>query len=126
MGICRNGNSRLNRRNHLANGFRRSPEKKLAYWSDLNEWVRGLSALVLLFDVYTIYQHFQLQRVRRELLKQDELFQVISENAADMIAVVDADGRSLYSSPAYDKDIRVFSSGSKQRFFTRTSSSCRP
>jgi PAS domain-containing protein len=126
MGICRNGNSRLNRRNHLANGFRRSPEKKLAYWSDLNEWVRGLSALVLLFDVYTIYQHFQLQRVRRELLKQDELFQVISENAADMIAVVDADGRSLYSSPAYDNDIRVFSSGSKQRFFTRTSSSCRP
>lgn len=76
---------------------------KLAYWSDLREWVRGLSALVLLFDIYTIYQHFQLQRVRRELAKQNELFQFITENAADMIAVVDGDGRSLYSSPAYRK-----------------------
>lgn len=26
---------------------------------DLREWVRGLAALVLLFDFYTIYQHLQ-------------------------------------------------------------------
>ncbi|HWO39399.1 MAG TPA: hypothetical protein VNO32_62295, partial [Candidatus Acidoferrum sp.] len=27
------------------------------YWANLREWVRGLAALVLLFDVYTMYQH---------------------------------------------------------------------
>jgi PAS domain S-box-containing protein len=69
----------------------------------LKEWVRGLSALVLLFDVYTVYQHLQLQRMRRRLAERDRLFQLISENAADMIAVVDMDGKRVYNSPAYEK-----------------------
>ena len=73
------------------------------YWSDLKEWVRGLAALVLLFDIYTIYQHLQLHRIRRRLVEQDELFRLISENAADMIALIDAEGRRLYNSPAYQK-----------------------
>jgi hypothetical protein len=59
------------------------------YESSLKEWVRGLAALVLLFDIYTVYQHLQLQRMRRRLAERDRLFQLISENAADMIAVVD-------------------------------------
>jgi len=62
-----------------------------------------LAALVLLFDIYTVYQHLQLQRIRRELAERDELFQLITENAADMIAVVDGDGHRLYNSPAYEK-----------------------
>jgi PAS domain S-box-containing protein len=74
-----------------------------SYWFDLREWVRGLAALVLLFDFYTIYQHFQLQRIRRQLAERDQLFQLISENAADMIALVDREGRRLYNSPAYQK-----------------------
>src|SRR6266496_1545583 len=65
-----------------------TPDDK-RYWYDLKEWVRGLAALVLLFDIYTVYQHLQLQRIRRELAEQSELFQLITENAADMIAVVD-------------------------------------
>jgi len=69
----------------------------------LREWVRGLAALVLLFDIYTVYQHLQLQRTRRQLAARDHLFQLISENAADMIAVVDMDGNRLYNSPAYQK-----------------------
>lgn len=69
----------------------------------LREWVRGLAALVLLFDVYTLYQQLQLQRMRRKLAERDRLFQLISENAADMIAVVDSDGNRLYNSPAYQK-----------------------
>lgn len=69
----------------------------------LREWVRGLTALVLMFDLYTLYQHAQLQRVRRQLSERDRLFQLISENAADMIAVVDSEGRRLYNSPAYEK-----------------------
>jgi PAS domain S-box-containing protein len=75
----------------------------VAYWFDLREWVRGLAALVLLFDVYAIYQHLQLHRVRRQLAERDQLFHLISENAADMIALVDNDGRRLYNSPAYQK-----------------------
>jgi len=73
------------------------------YALNLREWVRGLAALVLLFDIYTVYQHRQLQRTRRQLAERDRLFQLISENAADMIAVVDNNGERLYNSPAYHK-----------------------
>jgi PAS domain S-box-containing protein len=76
---------------------------EVSYWGDLREWVRGLAALVLLFDLFAIYQHRQLQRIRRQLAERDQLFQLISENAADMIALVDSDGRRLYNSPAYEK-----------------------
>ena len=72
-----------------------------SYWTDLREWVRGLAGLVLLFDIYTMYQHRQLQRVRRQLADSNELFHLITENAADMIAVVDSEGRRLYNSPSY-------------------------
>jgi PAS domain S-box-containing protein len=78
-------------------------ETDVAYWFDLREWVRGLAALVLLFDFYAVYQHLQLHRIRRQLAERDQLFQLISENAADMIALVDSDGRRLYNSPAYLK-----------------------
>jgi len=72
-------------------------------WLDLKEWVRGLACLVLLFDVYTVYQQLQLQRIRRELTQRNQLFEVITENAADMIAVIDGAGNRLYNSPAYQK-----------------------
>ena len=62
-------------------------ETDVAYWFDLREWVRGLAALVLLFDFYAVYQHLQLHRIRRQLAERDQLFQLISENAADMIAL---------------------------------------
>jgi PAS domain S-box-containing protein len=73
------------------------------YLLSLKEWVRGLAALVLLFDIFTVYQHLQLQRIRRQLAERDQLFQLISENAADMIAVVDRDAQRIYNSPAYQK-----------------------
>lgn len=78
-------------------------ETDASYWFDLKEWVRALAALVLLFDFYAVYQHLQLHRIRRQLAERDQLFQLISENAADMIALVDQDGRRLYNSPAYQK-----------------------
>ncbi len=74
-----------------------------AEWLDLKEWVRGLACLVLLFDIYTVYQHLQLQRIRRELTERNQLFEDITENAADMIAVLDCAGNRLYNSPAYKK-----------------------
>ena len=72
-------------------------------WLDLKEWARGLACLVLLFDIYTVYQQLQLQRIRRELTQRNQLFEVITENAADMIAVIDCAGNRIYSSPAYQK-----------------------
>ena len=72
-------------------------------WLDLKEWVRGLTCLVLIFDIYTVYQQLQLQKIRRELTQRNQLFEVITENAADMIAVIDCAGNRLYNSPAYQK-----------------------
>ena len=65
--------------------------------------VRGLVALVLIFDVYIIYQQLQIHRFRRRLLQREEIFRLITENAADLIAVVDAQGNRLYNSPSYQK-----------------------
>ncbi len=42
-------------------------------------------------------------QVRRESRKRDELFQIVTENAADMIALVDVKGHRLYNSPAYKR-----------------------
>src|SRR6478672_11124704 len=79
--------------------FQLHPEGEGMYWTQLKEWVRGLACVVLLFDIYTLYQHLQLQRIRRQLADRDQLFQLITENAADMIAVVDGTGQRLYNSP---------------------------
>jgi two-component system, cell cycle sensor histidine kinase and response regulator CckA len=65
--------------------------------------VRALVALVLLFDVYVVFQQLQIHRFRTRLTEREELFRLISENAVDMIALVDANGRRLYSSPSYQK-----------------------
>ena len=72
--------------------FQLQPPTEGTYWTQLKEWVRGLACVVLLFDIYTLYQHLQLQRIRRQLADRDQLFQLITENAADMIAVVDGIG----------------------------------
>lgn len=69
----------------------------------LPQAVRGLLGLVLIFDVYTVYQQLQIHRIRRQLMEREELFRLISENAADLIAVVDMDGRRIYNSMAYQK-----------------------
>src|SRR5947209_5788790 len=69
----------------------------------LPQAVRGLIGLVFLFDLYTIYQHMQIHRIRRQLIEREELFHLISENAADMIAVVDLEGRRIFNSLSYQK-----------------------
>lgn len=68
-----------------------------------NQILRGLVGMVLLFDIYCIYQQLQIQKMRLQLLRREELFRLISENAADMIAVVDSHGNRLYNSPSYER-----------------------
>ena len=65
--------------------------------------VRGLLAMVLLFDLYSIYQQVQIVRIRRQLRNSERLFDLIGENAADLIAVVDVKGNRIYNSPSYEK-----------------------
>lgn len=86
-----------------------------AYWKpdelnqkSLREWVRALVFLVLLFDVSTIYQNLQLQRTRRQLAERNRLFRLITENAADMIAVIDIKGQRVYNSPSYLRVLGYF------------------
>jgi PAS domain-containing protein len=67
----------------------------------LRDSVRGLVALVFLFDLYTIYQQLEIHRIRRQLTEQEEIFRLISENADDLITVVNREGKRLYSSPGY-------------------------
>ena len=71
--------------------------------SPFSDTVLGLVGLVVLFDVYTAYQHFQIQAVRKQMVVREELFRVITENAADMIAVVDVSGKRIYNSPSYER-----------------------
>lgn len=69
--------------------------------SDGFEQWRGL--LVAMLIVLLAYQQWRLYRFRKHLAKREELFRIVAENAADMIALVDVKGRRLYNSPAYEK-----------------------
>jgi len=63
-------------------------------------WLWGeLGALLAVI----VGQQLWIYRVRREARKKEELFQIVTENAADMIALVDMKGRRLYNSPAYKR-----------------------
>ncbi|HEV3084734.1 MAG TPA: diguanylate cyclase, partial [Gemmataceae bacterium] len=53
--------------------------------------------------VLVIYQQVRIYQIHRESRKNEELFQIVTENAADMIALVDVKGRRLYNSPAYKR-----------------------
>jgi PAS domain S-box-containing protein len=71
--------------------------------SIFSQAIRGLVALVFLFDLYTIYQHILIHRIRKQLVEREALFHLISENAADMIAVVDMEGNRIYNSLSYQR-----------------------
>lgn len=65
----------------------------------LLQWFWIPAALAIL----VIYQQVRIYRIRRESKKNEELFQIVTENAADMIALVDVKGRRLYNSPSYKR-----------------------
>lgn len=57
-----------------------------------------------------LYQQVRIYSIRREARKKEELFQIVTENAADMIALVDVKGRRIYNSPAYKRILGYTSS----------------
>jgi two-component system, cell cycle sensor histidine kinase and response regulator CckA len=73
------------------------------YAFDTDIAAHALVGIILLFDVYVVFQQVQLSRFRKQLAEREEQFRLISENAADMIAVVDTKGQRLYNSPSYEK-----------------------
>src|SRR3984957_18288877 len=50
-----------------------------------------------------VYQQFHLYCIHQKSKQREELFKIVTENAADMIALVDMKGRRLYNSPAYKR-----------------------
>lgn len=70
-------------------------------WSGIDAlwvWITlGALAIVVIAEELRIF------RAYREFRKKDEIFQVVTENAADMIALVDVKGRRLYNSPSYKR-----------------------
>jgi PAS domain S-box-containing protein len=73
------------------------------YLSTVRRAMWGLLGLVLLFDLNTVYQQVQIHRMRRRWFEHEELFRLISDNAADMIAVVDMEGNRIYNSRSYSR-----------------------
>ena len=63
-------------------------------------WV-VLAALAVLVAA----QQFRIFQIHRQSRKREELFRIITENAADMIALVDMKGNRLYNSPAYKRTL---------------------
>lgn len=53
--------------------------------------------------VVAICQQLRIYQIHRQSRNKEELFQIVTENAADMIALVDVKGRRLYNSPAYKR-----------------------
>jgi PAS domain S-box-containing protein len=49
------------------------------------------------------YQQWRVVQLRKNAVKREELFRIVAENAADMIALVDVKGHRLYNSPAYER-----------------------
>jgi len=68
------------------------------------------------FSTFTRFiSTWQLHRIRRQLAERDQLFQLISENAADMIALVDGDGAGCTTAPlskgsGFSEDLNATSS----------------
>jgi PAS domain S-box-containing protein len=64
-------------------------------------WFLEAPLLELFFLILVLCLYIGYQRLMRS--RENELFRLVSENAADMIALVEVSGKRLYNSPAYEK-----------------------
>lgn len=55
--------------------------------------------------LYVIRDITELRKVEKRLQKNEEQFRLISENAADLISIVDKAGNRLYASPSYTTNL---------------------
>src|SRR5215471_11968749 len=66
----------------------------------MTEWV-WIATGALSFGA--LVQEIRVYKMRRTWRNKEEIFQVVTENAADMIALVDVKGHRLYNSPSYKR-----------------------
>jgi PAS domain S-box-containing protein len=66
------------------------------WWVGQHPKVEMAGVIALSFLCGLFFQHLRSRR-------HTELFRLVSENAADMIALVEVSGKRLYNSPAYEK-----------------------
>jgi PAS domain S-box-containing protein len=64
---------------------------------------QGVWGLLSVLAALVGYQQFRMYQLHQAAKNRDELFEIVTENAADMIALVDVKGRRLYNSPAYKR-----------------------
>ena len=113
VGVCRCGNRGIDLGDHFVHFSLVCRQQDISYWFDLREWVRGLTALVLLFDLYAIYQHFQLQGIRRQLTEQqalrqaEEKYRAIFEDAVVGIFQITPGGSSSKHQPSAGRIARL-------------------
>jgi diguanylate cyclase (GGDEF)-like protein/PAS domain S-box-containing protein len=62
-----------------------------------------ISIPVAVLLLVTASQYVWIYLAHRRSKKREELFRIIAENAADMIALVDTKGHRLYNSPSYER-----------------------
>jgi len=62
-----------------------------------------ISIPLAMFLVVIASQYLWIYLNYRRSKKREALFRIITENAADMIALVDTKGRRLYNSPSYER-----------------------
>ena len=79
-------------------GFKISPQTDLSVTSLC---LVGLSVYVLGLGNIVFAQNRKLRTTREALRKSEEDYRMITENAGDLIAMLDAEGRWVYTSPSY-------------------------
>ncbi len=82
----------------LVTGFRVSPHTDLAA---ALMCLAGLSVYVVGLGTIVFEQSRKLRDTREALRQREEHYRIITENAGDLIAMLDADGRWVYANPAY-------------------------
>src|SRR6266404_8140117 len=103
LGNCGDDHAPAGRRHSLFPADVSQSNEPTGYFLTLRRAMWGLVGMVLLFDGYTVYQQLQIHRMRRRLFEREELFRLINDNAADMIAVVDMNGNRIYNSQSYSR-----------------------
>jgi len=82
----------------MVGGFHAAPETDASVTSLC---LIGLSVYVLGLGNIVFAQNSKLRATRAALRKSEEDYRLITENAGDLIAMLDADGRWVYTSPSY-------------------------
>lgn len=90
-------------------------EGEVFYFLNVRQAVYALLGLVLLFDIYVIHQQLQNHKIQLQLSQQHELFRLIGESAADMIAVVDMAWPTAIQQPLLPKSSWLFPRGTKKQ-----------